>query len=149
EVGDVRVLLGLGHVQLVHPARGERLGERRRRTFGREGDRVGPALLVLGEGRQPLDRRRPAAPGPAGQLLIRARLTEPRLGEGPDELAHAVGAEVEAQDAVAGTDARLLAYRRRLDELIGLATLVGLAHRLLSRVRAVRALAVREHVVRP
>ncbi len=73
-----------------------------------------------------------------------------RFGQGPDDLAHAVGAEVEAQDAVSGTDARLPADQRGLDELVGLAALVSVAYCLLTTGgwnRSRPPATVHEHVV--
>src|SRR6202044_495673 len=49
EVRGVRVLLGRGNAQLLGSAQRDHVGERDRRALGGEGDRVGPALLVLGE----------------------------------------------------------------------------------------------------
>ena len=56
EVRDVRVLLGLGHVQLALAARGDHPRQRHRRALGRERDRVVEVLLVLGHRRVALDR---------------------------------------------------------------------------------------------
>jgi hypothetical protein len=146
----VRVLLGLGDVQL-RPSLGRHdLRERAARVLGPERDGVLPALLVARERRQPPDGCGAAAPGPARKLgLCAGPLAEARLGERAHELAHAVGAEVEAQHAVGrGVDAGLRADERRLDELVGLAALVGVAHGLLAALGAVRRPPVDEQLVR-
>ena len=142
----MRVLLGLRDVQLARPVRSQDLPERRRRAIRGERHRVGPALLVLGERGQAPDRRPAFAPRPARQVLI--TLTEAGLGERTHELAHAVGAEVEAQHAVARPDPGLGADERRLDELVRLAPLVGVAHRLLAGLGAVRRPPLHEQLVR-
>ena len=86
--------------------------------LGRERDRVRPVLVVLGHAGVALDRRRAAA----------VDLAERRIRERERDLAHAVGAEVERDHAVARSDARLVADRRGRDELVRLAALVGGAH---------------------
>ena len=61
EVRHVRVLLGLGDVQLATAGARDHLRERHARALRRERDRVRPALLVLGQRRVALDRRGAAA----------------------------------------------------------------------------------------
>src|SRR6185437_4576866 len=74
-------------------------------------------------------------------------LVEARLGQRARDLAHAVGAEVEGDDRVAGADARLLADRRGLDELVGLVALVRSADGVDAAVGMVLGAAVHEQVV--
>src|SRR6185437_5269772 len=163
EVSDVRVLLGLRNVQLLCPAACDHLGERDLWALGSEYDRVRPALLVLGQRRQSTHGRGAAASVPAGELLrllVVRRLegaasltfagplaTEAGLGQGPDDLPHAVGAKVEAQHSVFRSDARLVANERRFDELVGLTSLVGIPDGSLAAGGAVRGMAVDEQVI--
>ena len=81
---------------------------------GREGDRVRPALLVLGQRRVAVDAR---------------------LGQRLGDLAHPVGAEVERDHRVAGADRRASSPTVvGGDELVGLVALVGrLGGRLAGR----------------
>src|SRR6185503_20780813 len=109
EVRDVRVLLGLRDVELLAAVAGDDARERDLRPRRRERHRVGPALLVLRERRVALDRLG-AAP---------IDLAEAGIGERLGDLAHAIRPEVEGDDAVAGPDRRLVADRRRGDELVG------------------------------
>jgi hypothetical protein len=128
EIRDVGVLLGLRDVELAHGALGERTGQGELRALGREGDGIGPPLLVFGH-------RRVAADGP-GELL--------------GDLAHAVGPEVEGDDGVAlGIDRRVLPHARRRDELVGLVALVGRADGRGPRVRRVRRLALEQEIDGP
>ena len=75
EVGDVRVLLGLGDVQLAPAGLGYDLGQGRPRARLGEGDRVGPALAVLGHRGQVEQRA-----ARAGELV------EAGLGQGAGHL---------------------------------------------------------------
>jgi hypothetical protein len=137
EVRHMRVLLGLGNVQLAAALARDDVRQRRLGMRRREGDRIGPALLVPGQ-------RRVAAHDLAAAAIDFA---EAGVGQRAGDLAHAVGAEVERDDRIAGADARVVADRRRLDELVGLAALVGGADRLDRRARAVLGAAVDEQVV--
>ena len=113
------VLLGLRDVQLATALAGDDLRQRRCRSPWRKGDRVRPALLVLGERRQ-RDLRRPAA----------RELVESRLRQRPDELPGAVGPEVEMDHDVAVIHAVVVADHRRTHELVGLPRLVRRRDRL-------------------
>ena len=75
EVGDVRVLLGLGDVKLAPAGLGDDLGQGRLRARLGEGDRVGPALAVRGHRRQ-VEQRAAAA----------RELVEAGLGQGAGHL---------------------------------------------------------------
>ena len=129
------VLLGLGDVQLALAALGEHLGQRRLRLVRRERDRVGPLGPVAGQ-RDQLELGGVAA----------VELVEVPLGERHHQLAGAVGAEVEVEDDVAVGGAVVVADHGRLDELVGLAALVGLGDRL-GRGRRVQPLGVDDRVV--
>ena len=72
---------------------------------------------------------------------------KPGLGERADDLAHPVGAEVEAQHAVRGADPAPFADRGRPDELVGLAALVGGACGRWPVRRVVLGAAVDEQVI--
>jgi hypothetical protein len=99
-------------VQLAVAALGDHLRERDVGALGREGDRIRPALLVLGQAGVVLD----------AVLVERLR-----------DLAHTVGAEVERQHGVTVADRGVLvADLRRVDELVRLAALVGGLARLLA-----------------
>ena len=89
EVRHVRVLLGLGDVQLRASGRGDQLRERRLRPLRREGDGVVPLLVVLRQ----------------------AGVARDRGAEGRRQLAHAVRAEIERDDGVLRADPRLRADR--------------------------------------
>ena len=107
------------------------------RPLGREGDRIRPALLVLGHRRVPFHRLG-AAPVDIGELGV---------GEGLGDLAHAVGAEIEREHRVARSDARRLTDDDRAHELVGLVALVGVAHRLGAGVGAMLGAPVHEQVI--
>ena len=105
EVRHVRVLLGLGDVQL--------LGAACRRSPASASSPGAPA------GRRPAT----ASPPRTRSASCSARPSAPSASV---ELAHAVGAEVEGDDRVLRADARLVADRRRGDELVAaLVALVG------------------------
>ena len=98
----MRVLLGLGAVELASAVRGEHLGERVRDLLLLEDDRAVEVVAVAGHRRQ-VD---------AGlEQLLR-------------ELAGAVGPEVEEDRRVAGLDPRPSLEEHRLDELVGDARVV-------------------------
>ncbi len=98
EVRHVRVLLGLGDVQLAAAVRGDDARQRDRRAHRPEDDRiVAERPAVLGQRRVARDRRRPAA----------IDLGAGRLGQRTRDLAHPVGPEVEGDDRVAGPDRAL------------------------------------------
>ena len=103
EVRHVRVLLGLGDVELRAALARDDRPDGDRRPLRREGDRERPVLVVLGQRRVAVDD----------------------LAELRRDLAHPVGPEVEGEDGVAGPDPRLLPDRRGGDELVGLVALVG------------------------
>ena len=72
---------------------------------------------------------------------------KPPSPEALGELPGPVRAEVEEDDRVALADLALTAHQRRLDELVGLAALVGPAHRLLPALGAKLGLAAHDRVV--
>ena len=133
----MRVLLGLGHVQLAPALRSHDLRQRGRGMLRWEGDRIAPVRLVLGHRRVALDHVRAAA----------VDLVEVRVGERQRDLAHAVGSEVERDNGVAGADSRLLSDQHRLDELVGLIALIGAPRGGLARLRLVLGAAMDEEVV--
>ncbi len=146
EVGHVRVLLGLGDVQLACAGGRDRRRERGRGALGDERHRVGPTFLVLGQRRVARHR----AHRPCRSILEAAlALAEAGLGERARDLAHAVGTEVERDHAVARPYPGLLADERGLDELVGLPPLIGRAHGLLPAGGGVGRARVDEQVVRP
>ena len=118
EVGDVRVLLGLGDVKLAAAGRGDDLGQGRLGARLGEGDGVGPALAVGGHR------------GQVEQRAAARELIEVRLGQGAGHLAGAVGTEVDEDRHVALVGAVVVADHRRLDELVGLLALIRLLDRL-------------------
>ena len=130
EVRHVGVLLGLGDVQLAHAALGERRRERHLGPRGRERDREREVLLVLGH-------RHDAVARDVGEASR-------------DDLAHPVGAEVEADDAVA-------AGRTRASSPTSVGSMnssvspryVGLPHGVRAAVGAVRRLPLEQQVRRP
>ena len=119
EVGDVGVLLGLGDVELPAAGRADHLGHRRLRRARRERDRVLPSRPVAGH-RRDVEPRVPAALEPV----------EAGLAERRDQLAHPVRAEVERDHDVAGLHPVVVADHGRLDELVGVAGVVGVGDRL-------------------
>ncbi len=125
EVRHVRVLLGLGDVELRAAGVRDDLRDGDRGALRRKGDGERPVLVV---GRQ-------------------RRVVRDRVGQLRGDLAHPVRAEVEGQDGVALVDPRLLVPdRRRADELVGLVARVGVLRRLLGRVGVVLGLAADEQV---
>ena len=103
----MRVLLGLGRVELADPVRREHLGERVLDDLLGEGDREVEVVAVAGHRRQ-----------------VDAELAE-LLGELP----RAVGAEVEEDRGVAlGIEPRAAVDDDRLDELVGDAAVVARLH---------------------
>ncbi len=147
------VLLGLRDVQLRDVRGGEHGGERDGGALGGKGDGVGPRFVVLGEGGVLLDRLDAAAALPAGQRLgggwapLGGRVSKSPLGQRAGQLADAVGTEVEAEYGVPGADQALGPNRGGGDELVGLATRVGLLHGLHPRLRVVGCVTVDEQVV--
>ena len=133
----MRVLLGLGDVQLARPGLRDHLGQRHLRDMRRERHRVVPALAVLGEGHQ-------ADPGhdPAGELV------EVRLAERPGQLTGSIRAEVEVEHHVPVRHPVVVADHGRLDELVRFVPLIRLRHGCLGR-RRVAALGVDDRVVCP
>ena len=117
EERDVRVLLGLGDVQLPQAVLGEDVGEHVLGMVRRERDRQRELLLVLRHGDE-VDGRRVGAAVELGEAV---------LGEGARELAGAVRAEVEEEADVAVAHARVVLGRddRRPHELVVLAAGVG------------------------
>ena len=115
----MRVLLGLGDVELALALLGDHLGEGGVRLPRREGDRVGPAVPVLGH-RRHLER--------AGAAAV--ELVEVRLAEGPGQLPCPVGPEVDEDERLIGLGAVVVADHDGLDELVGDLALIGLADRL-------------------
>src|ERR1700688_5029074 len=115
--------------------------------LGGEHHGIGPVLLIARERRVAGNRRDAPATTPAGYLL--GAFAKPRLSESARDLTHAVGTEVEGDHAVRRPDPRLLPHQRRLDELVSLATPVGIGDGLLATGRVVRRLPMHEHVVGP
>ena len=110
----MRVLLGLGNVKLALAPAGDRLGQGGLGGMRGERHRVGPAMAILGQGR---DRE-----------LLRAgpgELVEAGLAERADQLAGTIGPEVEVEHRVAVGGAIVVADHRGANELVGLAPLVG------------------------
>ena len=139
EVRDVGVLLGLGDVELA-PAE-------LREDLGQAGDESAA-------GRRP----RPAAPSSYSVIVTtsRSRGRRPRskpvevvaVDQRVDQLARAVGAEVEVDDDVAVAHGAVDAVDdRRRDELVVLAARVAVEHGLLARWRDCRPLAVDDRLV--
>ena len=128
EIGDVGVLLGLGHVQLPPAALGYHLGQRGLGLQRRKGDRIGPAIPVPGH-RRHVERGRAAA----------IEFLEVQLPQGHRQLAGPVGPEVDEDDRLVGGDAAVVADHGGLDELVGLVPLVGLPTADTSSARGARA----------
>ena len=131
----MRVLLGLGDVQLALAVLGDHLGERGRGLVRREGDRIGPAVVVLGH------RRHLEGPGAAAIEFV-----EVRLAERPGHLAGPVGAEVDEDERLVGLGAVVVADHHRLDELVGDVLLVRGLDRADGRLGS-RRLRVHDRVV--
>ena len=115
----MRVLLGLGDVQLGASGLGDHLRERRAGPLRRERGRQRRALGVLGERRVAGHRLEAAA----------VEAVEPRVGERGGQLAHAVRPEVEGDDAVPRADPVTLPHAGGDDELVALPAPVGVADR--------------------
>ena len=108
EVGDVRVLLRLGHTELCAPGVRQHRAEDVVEGAWREEDGVWEVVLVAGHGHE--------AVAPAARALeVGEGLVHQRSGE----LAGAVGAEVEEEHAVAGPDAVRGADHGRRQKLVG------------------------------
>ena len=123
EIGDVRIFLGLGHAQLRAPGGADHRAEHVRQIVGRE-DRLQEGvqmLAVLGHA----DRRRELHDAAARKAV------ECRVEHRPQNLAHAVGAEVEAKHAVAVANAAIAADHRRHHELVAEIVRIGIRdHRI-------------------
>ncbi len=74
-------------------------------------------------------------------------LVKRRVGQRRGDLTHPVRPEVQPQHRVAGADPRLVADGRRLDELVGLAALIGRLHGLWRGLGVMVGAAVDEQVV--
>ena len=85
-------------------------------------------------------RRREPDDAPALEPL------EVGIEHGGEDLAHAIGAEIDAKYAVAILHAGVVADHRGLDEFVALVVGVAVEHGR-ERVREARALAVHHHVV--
>ena len=116
EVGDVGVLLRLGHVELAlaeaRQVRRQRVDDERRE---RDRDRQLVARLVLGQGRDVRSDRPPP----------RSKASNASSGQRLGQLARAIGPEVEVDDDVAGAHRRRVADDGGLDELVALVARVG------------------------
>jgi hypothetical protein len=134
----VRVLLGLGDVQLQAAVRGDHARQRHLRAGRRERNRTVAVLAsVL--------RQRRIAGDRLGAVAVDAGAV--RIGQRAGELAHAVGTEVERDHGVAGADRALVADARRRDELVGLTAIVGRQDRGAGGRRGMRGEPVRDQVV--
>ena len=126
EIGDVRVLLGLGDAQLRQAEAREVFAEAVRDRLRREGDRQARELVaVVRQADEARELRHAGA-----RKAVEGRSASMRARHLP----RAVGAEVHEHDdvavaACASWDGRL-ADRRRLHELVGLAARVGGGERL-------------------
>ena len=121
EVGHVGVLLGFGGAEHRLLVRRQHLGDDVRQHDRAKCHGKGERLVVLRHGDE-VDR------GP----LARLERVEVRSSERPHDLSHAVGAEVEAEHAVARPDAGRPADHAGVHELVRLARLVGLLDRRLG-----------------
>ena len=114
------VFLGLGHVELAPARLREGLGERAR-LLGREGDSDREATLVFGHRHHQQVGR--------GGLAVRRRSVECRevqVGQGVDQLARPVRAEVGVDHRVPAADRAVDAVdHRRREEFVVLAALVA------------------------
>ena len=137
EVGDVGVLLGLGDVQLAAAGLGDRLGQRRLRPRLGEGDRVGPALAVLGHRGQVEQRAAGRAANSSNSGSASARVIWRARS----------GRKLKKTPTSPVGDAVVVADHRRLDELVGLAALVGGGDRLPRQLGGAQALGVDDRVV--
>ncbi len=123
EIRDVRVLLGLRHPQLANSLPAHHLpdGVAQGGVLEEHGVREG---LVVGGHADQIGIERPAGPRERVEIGVRER---------PDDLPHAVRAEIEHEDRVPSGDRAVLPRgldHRRLDELIVLAAGVGHLQRL-------------------
>src|SRR3989441_261958 len=117
EVRDVGVLLGLGGAEHRLATLRKHLSHDTRQHRGPERDREREGLVVLSHGHEPDPR--PSA---------RVEGVEPFERERAHDLAHPVGAEVDAEHAVPVPNPWGARDDPRLHELVGLARLVGLTH---------------------
>ena len=136
EVGHVGVLLGLGGTEHRLAAVGEHLRDDLGEHHGAERHRERKGLVVL-------RHRHQRHPRPVRHV----ERVETLQGQRPHQLAHAVGPEVDAENAVAGLDARCAGHDARLHELVGLPGVVRLLDRRDGVLRW-RAHAVNDCVVR-
>ena len=119
----MRIFLGLGHAQLRAPGGADHRAEHVRQIVGRE-DRLQEGvqmLAVLGHA----DRCREPHDAAARKAV------ECRVEHRSQNLAHAIGAEVEAKHAVAVANAAIAADHRRHHELVAEIVRIGIRdHRI-------------------
>ncbi len=122
EVGDVRIFLGLGHAQLRAAGVGDDLAE-----DVRPGSAAGRSSACSASSCVAVLRH---ADGGGEADDARAREAgERRIEQRAEDLAHAVGAEVEAQHAVAVAHAAIVADHRRQHELVADVVRIGVRDR--------------------
>ena len=138
EVGDVRIFFRFGHAQLRAAGVGHHLAEDVREALRRK-DRLHQPVEIVAvlchAGRR----------GEFDFALAR-EAGEIRIEHGAEDFAYPVGAEVEAQQAVAVLDPAIAADHRRHDELVELLFCVGIIDGRL-RVWKARALGFDDGVV--
>ena len=121
KVGDVGVLLGFGGAELAQAMAGHHLAQQAIEGFRRERHLDGQAALVLGEGHHM-----------QGADLDPLEGFEFGHHQGPDQLPHPVGAEVETDHAVIGLEVAR-SQAGGFDEFIGHAFGIGGLHHLQGR----------------
>ena len=137
KVGDVRIFLGLGHAQLRAAGVGDDLAQDVRERLRRE-DRLHQLVELVAVLRH-ADRRGETHDARAREAGKR------RIEHGAEDFAHPVGAEIEAQHAVAVLHAAIVADHRRHDELVVVLVRIGVGD---GRLRVGKARAFgRDHRV--
>ncbi len=137
EIGDVRVLLGLGDAQLPEPLRGDVFAETVADVLRQECRRQREVRAVAGQR---------AVVTEFGNAAAR-KAAEPGIGERARHLAGAVGAEIHEHHRITVAHRRGRRDRGRLHELVVLAARIGLLERGQRIGRLVGRLALREQVV--
>ena len=137
EIGDVRVLLGLGNAQLPEPLPGDVFAETVADVLRQECRRQREVRAVAGQR---------AVVTEFGYVASR-KTAEPGIGERARHLAGAVGAEIHEHHRVAVTHRHDRRDCGRLHELVAFAARIGLLERGQRIARLVERLALREQVV--
>ncbi len=138
KISDVRIFLGLRHAQLRAAGVGNDLAETAPQRHGRKDGRQERVQILAVFGHAGRD-------GKAHDALAR-KPGKTRIEQRGEKLAHAVGAEIEAQHAIAVLHSVIAADHRRQHELVGHIVGIGIGDDR-GGVEEARPVSVHHHIV--